>query len=218
MKFFITLITMCGLMSNACAATKMKKICDSPRVFYFPKFLAPKECDKIIEQATPHLTRSTVLNDKGGAIDNRRTSEGMFFPQQPQQENLKKIEERIAKITNLPIENGEGLQILHYGQGAEYQPHHDYFVVSLPGGKESLARGGQRVASFLIYLNTPKKGGETIFPMADVSVNPKKGDAILFYNTTPDGKDDPRSLHGGAPVVEGEKWLLTKWIRQGEFH
>ncbi len=25
------------------------------------------------------------------------------------------------------------------------------------------------------------------------------------------------SLHGGAPVIEGEKWVATKWLRQGVF-
>ncbi len=206
------------MMTNTYAAPKMKKICDSPRVYLLPKFLSAKECDKVVEQAAPKMARSTVLDDQGGKVDHRRTSEGMFFPSNPSDETLKKIEQRIAKITSLPIENGEGLQVLHYGPGAEYQPHHDYFVVDHPGGKESLARGGQRVASFLIYLNTPEKGGETIFPLANLSVTPKKGDAVLFYNMTQDGKDDPQSLHGGAPVIGGEKWLLTKWIREGEFH
>jgi prolyl 4-hydroxylase len=26
-----------------------------------------------------------------------------------------------------------------------------------------------------------------------------------------------RTLHGGAPVLEGEKWVATKWLREGAF-
>jgi prolyl 4-hydroxylase len=26
-----------------------------------------------------------------------------------------------------------------------------------------------------------------------------------------------KTLHGGAPVLEGEKWVATKWLREREF-
>jgi prolyl 4-hydroxylase len=26
-----------------------------------------------------------------------------------------------------------------------------------------------------------------------------------------------KTLHGGAPVVAGEKWVATKWMREGRF-
>jgi prolyl 4-hydroxylase len=26
-----------------------------------------------------------------------------------------------------------------------------------------------------------------------------------------------RTLHGGAPVIEGEKWVATKWLRERRF-
>jgi prolyl 4-hydroxylase len=26
-----------------------------------------------------------------------------------------------------------------------------------------------------------------------------------------------RTLHAGLPVVEGEKWVATKWLREREF-
>ena len=54
--------------------------------------------------------------------------------------------------------------------------------------------------------------------MAKISVTPKKGSAVLFYNCLPTGEVDGLSLHGGAPVIAGEKLIATKWIREGEFH
>lgn len=215
MKFliYLTLIVMSGY-----AYDSMQTICDSPRVYYFTHFLTPAECDHIIEKARPQLKRSTVLDSGAGAIDYRRTSEGVFFPSNPSDRVLKAIEKRIANLTKYPVENGEGLQVLHYQKGGEYRPHYDYFSASQAGGSAALIRGGQRVMTLIMYLNDPERGGETIFPLANASVNPRKGCAVLFYNVTPDGADDPRSLHGGAPVLEGEKWIMTKWIRERPFH
>ena len=34
--------------------------------------------------------------------------------------------------------------------------------------------------------------------------------ALFWYNYTPDGKPDPRTKHGGCPVLYGQKWgMLT---------
>ncbi|HSX13502.1 MAG TPA: 2OG-Fe(II) oxygenase, partial [Chlamydiales bacterium] len=86
-----------------------------------------------------------------------------------------------------------------------------------PGGNECARYGGQRVATVVMYLNSTEAGGETIFPCANISVTPKKGDAVLFYNLKPTGEVDPHSLHGGSPVIAGEKWIMTKWIREKAF-
>jgi prolyl 4-hydroxylase len=198
---------------------ELKTLCEAPRIYLIENFLTDQECEYIIEKAEPQLKRSTVLDDKPeGAIDQRRSSRGMFFQANSPDSILKRIEKKVFAIAGIPMENGESLQVLHYGIGGEYQPHYDYFIASMPGGSETLKRGGQRVATCIMYLNTPKEGGETIFPLAKVSVTPKKGQAILFYNMTQDGKEDPQSLHGGAPVIKGEKWIATKWMRERAFN
>jgi len=48
-------------------------------------------------------------------------------------------------------------------------------------------------------------------------VKPKKGNALLFFNLQQDAIPDPFSLHGGCPVIEGEKWSATKWIHVDSF-
>ena len=214
-KLFVVFITSVSFSYTY----EIKMICNSPRIYFIDHFLTDMECDFVIEEAFPQLQRSTVLSDKvEGTIDHRRTSQGMFFPQNPSSSVLQAIEQRIEEMTQIPKKNGEALHALHYEIGGEYQPHYDYFIPTKPGGAETLKRGGQRIATCIMYLNTPEEGGETIFPLAKISITPKRGGAILFYNVTANGNEDPRSLHGGAPVIKGEKWIVTKWLRAEEFY
>lgn len=62
------------------------------------------------------------------------------------------------------VENGEDIQVLRYEHGQKYDPHYDYFT-----DKVNIARGGHRIATVLMYLTDVVKGGETVFPAAEVS-------------------------------------------------
>jgi prolyl 4-hydroxylase len=115
---------------------------------------------------------------------------------------------------NWPVENGEGLQILHYGTTGEYRPHFDYFPPDQAGSAVHTAHGGQRVATLVIYLNDVADGGETIFPEAGMSVAANKGGAVYFRYLNGQRQLDPLTLHGGAPVLGGDKWIMTKWMRE----
>ncbi len=187
-----------------------------PRIVVFGNLLSPEECDALIAEAAPRMARSlTVATQTGGEeINDDRTSDGMFF-QRGQSPLIQRIEERIARLLNWPIENGEGLQVLHYRPGAEYKPHYDYFDPGEPGTPSILQRGGQRVATLVIYLNNPVKGGGTTFPDVPLEIAPRQGNAVFFSYERPD--PSTRTLHGGASVTEGEKWIATKWLREREF-
>jgi len=187
-----------------------------PRVIVLGGFLSDQECDQIIALAGPRMARSeTVDNLTGGSeVNVARTSRGMFF-ERGETGVIDRVEKRIAALLSWPVQNGEGLQVLHYRPGAEYKPHYDYFDPVHPGSASILKRGGQRVGTLLMYLNTPKKGGGTIFPDVGMEVAPIKGNACFFsYDRA---HVDTRSLHGGQPVIEGEKWVATKWLREREF-
>jgi prolyl 4-hydroxylase len=188
----------------------------APRVVVFGGLLSHDECDELIGLARPRLARSeTVVNETGGSeVNTARTSSGMFFDR-GENPLCRRIEERLAVLTHWPVENGEGLQILHYQPGAEYKPHYDYFDPAHSGTPTILRRGGQRVGTVVMYLNTPKRGGGTTFPDVHLEVAPLKGNAVFFSYDRPHPMT--RSLHGGAPVIEGEKWVATKWMRQGVF-
>lgn len=193
----------------------VKVLSRSPRIYLIENFLTPAECDYIIKSANDRLVRSAIIDPDTGqdAINNARTSQGMDFKFH-QDSILTNIEKRIANYTQIPLEYGEVLQLLNYGIGAEFTPHFDYFERDYPGHAVHFEQGGQRVATLIMYLNTVEEGGETIFPKANIKVKPIKCNAVLFYNCTPDGKEDPLTLHGGAPVLKGEKWIITKWLRQ----
>ena len=113
------------------------------------------------------------------------------------------------------LENGEGVQVLNYQPGAEYKPHYDYFDPAAPGTPTILKRGGQRVGTLVMYLNNPERGGGTTFPDVGLEVAPQRGNAVFFSYDRP--HPSSQTLHGGAPVVSGEKWVATKWLREREF-
>ena len=138
----------------------------------------------------------------------------MFFERE-ETDAIARVERRIAALLRWPLDHGEGMQVLHYGPGAEYKPHHDYFDPTAPGTPAIVARGGQRVASLVMYLNTPTAGGATVFPEIGLEVAPVKGNAVFFSYDRP--HPITRSLHGGAPVLKGEKWVATKWLRERVF-
>lgn len=187
-----------------------------PRVVVFSHLLSDDECDELIELSRSRLSRSeTVATQTGGSeVNEARTSQGMFFDR-GENALCARIEQRIATLLDWPLENGEGLQILHYRPGAEYRPHYDYFDPEQPGTPAVLSRGGQRVASLVMYLNTPLRGGATVFPDVGFDVAPVKGNAVFFSYDRP--HPATKSLHGGAPVIEGEKWVATKWLRERRF-
>ena len=188
----------------------------SPRIVLFGNLLSREECEALIAAAEPRMARSKTVETKTGGeeVNASRTSEGMFF-QRGENAIVKKLEARIAKLVNWPLENGEGLQILHYGPGAEYKPHYDYFDPAEPGTATIVKRGGQRVGTLVVYLNNPTKGGGTVFPDIHLEVGPRQGNAVFFSYDRPHAST--KTLHGGSPVIEGEKWIATKWLRQGEF-
>jgi prolyl 4-hydroxylase len=188
----------------------------APRVVVFGKLLSDEECEQLIALAAPRLARSlTVATKTGGEeINADRTSHGMFF-QRGENDLVRRIEERIARLVNWPVENGEGLQILQYGPGAEYKPHYDYFDPAEPGTPTILKRGGQRVATLVMYLGEPEKGGGTVFPDVHMEVAPRRGNAVFFSYERP--HPSTHTLHGGAPVLAGEKWIATKLLREQRF-
>ena len=187
-----------------------------PRVVVLGNLLSAEECDALIESARPHLARSLTVETKTGGeeLNPDRTSSGMFFTR-GQTPEVARIEARIARLVGWPLENGEGFQVLRYHPGAEYKPHYDYFDPAEPGTPTILKRGGQRVATLVMYLNEPARGGGTTFPDAGFEVAPMRGNAVFFSYDRP--HPSTRTLHGGAPVIEGEKWVATKWLREREF-
>jgi prolyl 4-hydroxylase len=197
-------------------AVKVLMALRQPRVVVFGDLLSDEECDGVMALADKRLSRSETVatGSEGSEVNAARTSDGMFF-ERGESELIRRVEQRIATLLRWPLDHGEGLQVLRYRPGAEYQPHYDYFEPNHASTPGILTRGGQRVATLVIYLNTPEAGGSTIFPDIGLDVAPVKGNAVFFSYDRP--HPSTQTLHGGSPVLEGEKWVATKWLRQGVF-
>lgn len=188
---------------------------EKPVVVVLDNMLSAEECDAMVVHAkAKELTRSVVVDSQTGnqSVDPVRTSSGTFLHFN-ESELISRLDQRIAQVMNCPIQNGEEIQILNYKVGKEYKPHYDYFN-NHSGSGAQLGNGGQRISTLVIYLNDVVAGGETIFPKIGLSVVPKKGSAVYFEYCNSFGQVNPLTLHGGAPVIQGEKWIATKWMRQ----
>ncbi|XP_024019801.1 probable prolyl 4-hydroxylase 9 [Morus notabilis] len=202
----------------------------NPRALYFPNFATAEQCESIISMAEPSIRPSTLALRKGETEESTkgiRTSSGMFISaSEDKTGTLDVIEEKIARATMIPRTHGEAFNVLRYNLGQRYNSHYDAFSAAEYGPQKS-----QRVASFLLYLSDVEEGGETMFPFENglnmngnydfeecvgLKVKPQKGDGLLFYSLFPNGTIDPTSLHGSCPVIKGEKWVATKWIRDEE--
>ncbi|KAK9286915.1 hypothetical protein L1049_015322 [Liquidambar formosana] len=201
-----------------------------PRALYFPKFATAEQCQSIIEMAKLTLKPSTLALRKGEtakSTEGTRTSSGTFISASEDRTGiLDLIEKKIARVTMIPKNHGEAFNVLRYEVEQRYNSHYDVFNPAEYGPQES-----QRIASFLLYLSDVEEGGETMFPFENGSnmgkgydykkciglkVKPRQGDGLLFYSVFANGTIDRTSLHGSCPVIKGEKWVATKWIRDQE--
>ena len=105
--------------------------------------------------------------------------------------------------------------MLRYRPGAEYKPHYDYFDPAQSGTPTILKRGGQRVATMVMYLNTPEAGGAHHLSRGRARGRAGQGQRGVLQLRP--AAPLTRTLHGGAPVLAGEKWVATKWMREGRF-
>jgi len=191
---------------------------EQPMLAVLGGVLSDDECQQLIELAQPRLARSTVVDPLTGvnAAADYRNSEGMFFRLE-ETSLISRLDRRISRLMNAPVENGEGLQVLRYGVGGHSAPHFDFLLPSNATNEASLVRSGQRMSTLIVYLNDVAAGGATVFPKIGVAVTPRRGNAVYFEYANSRQQLDGKSLHAGAEVIAGEKWAMTKWMRTRRF-
>ncbi len=196
-------------------AISVQMALERPDLIVFGNVLSRDECEQLIALSQSKLARSTTVDEATGRaeVHAHRTSSGTFFAVN-ETPFIARLDARIAALMRQPVENGEGLQILNYQIGGEYKPHYDYFPPEQPGSAAHIATGGQRVATLVIYLNQVEEGGGTVFPELGLTVAPVQGSAVYFSYCNSKNQVDPLTYHGGNPVLKGEKWIATKWVRQ----
>ena len=179
-------------------------------LFVARNFLTQEECDKLIAIIDTNRQPSGVL---GPDMDPEyRTSESCNV--NPFDPFIKQIEDKIAALMPIDRSHGETIQGQRYAVGQQFKPHHDFFYTDQPYWPEQERTGGQRTWTVMMFLNEPEAGGHTAFPEAGVKITPKTGNLLAWNNLTPAGYPNSYSLHTGTPVVEGVKYVITKWYRE----
>lgn len=200
---------------------EMEMIHHDPKVYTIMGVITLDECNHFKEISADFMKRSLVSsidkkNKQKGALDNRRTSSNCWVKHNYSDLTLS-VAKRISELVQMPLENAESFQVLHYSSAQEYQPHMDTFDAKTALGKSYLGKSGQRVITVLGYLNDVEKGGETEFPNIEKIVKPALGKITVFHDCY-EGTDTPHpgSLHGACPVLSGEKWAFNLWYRKNK--
>lgn len=188
---------------------------DEPRIETARGFLSTRWCRYIRALAEPLLTPADVHNaTQGRSVQGVRISAHMAFGAADTDPLLAIVAHRIARWTGTHVACGEHTTVLRYRPGEEYRRHVDFFDPAIPSIWSEAQRAGQRSVTVLVWLNDDFTGGETEFPLTGDTFKGMAGDALAFWNVTPDGAPDRRTVHAGLPVRDGEKWLISKWIRE----
>ena len=126
------------------------------------------------------------------------------------------VREKIAAVTGLPPVVMEPPRIFHYALGQDIKAHFDRLSDGVSGYGDSQYRG-DRIVTFLLYLNDDYDGGELSFPRTGFQCKGAKGDGIYFAHIDGSGKQEPMSLHAGLVITRGEKWVMSQWIHDRPF-
>ncbi len=188
---------------------------DKPRIIVMERFATVEECQWLIARADGGgLQRAKVYRSSSTAqVAETRTNREMAFTILNADVVLSLIRDRIAAVTRAPVTHFEIAKLLHYSPGEQFALHADFIEAKTPELARELAQRGQRVATFLIYLNEGYEGGATQFPRLSWQYRGGRGDALLLSNVDAAGAPDYDTVHAGMPPTAGEKWVLSQWIR-----
>jgi prolyl 4-hydroxylase len=183
----------------------------SASLFVFREFLTAAECEPLIRAIDAQAQPSPLFNDGGGS--GIRTSSTHYFPDDDG--DGAPIARRIDTLLGVERAMAETLQGQRYTEGQEYRPHCDFFRIDRAHWQSERGRGGQRTWTAMIYLNSDFRGGTTEFPRLGLSIAPEQGMLVAWDNMTRRGTPNRATIHAGAPVLSGRKYVLTQWYRLG---
>lgn len=197
------------------APTAARVISVKPYLATYENFIPPALCDWLIERARPNLKRARVYGDVNDVprIVYARTNSSAEFDIVESDLVLLLMRARIAAASAMPTAALETASVLHYKVGEEFRRHYDFLDPGQPGMAADIAQRGQRFMTLLVYLNEDYEGGETDFPLINIRYKGRKGGALHFRNVEPTGAPDRKTMHAGLAPTQGEKWLLSQWIR-----
>jgi hypothetical protein len=194
------------------------QVCESPRVWTAERFATPELCAWLVERGRDRFNPALMRDATTGvaqALDNRTCSDFVFDVLDGAIVMLL-LRIKISNATSIPVPHMEPPQIFHYAIGEEIKAHHDFLFDGETAYGTDGTYTGDRLATFLMYLNDGYEGGELEFPYGGYTYKGRTGDGI-FFTSQRDKKPDPKSLHGATPVTRGEKFILSQWIHNQPF-
>jgi hypothetical protein len=184
---------------------------DNYKILEINNFITEKECEDLIEYSkTQTLLKSKVLSESGNVDSDNRDSEQVWFEDNSHYV-VKKIADLSSKITQKPSNYMEQLQFLKYNKGGYFKEHYDPEVNYKSDTKD-------RIYTIIIYLNDDFEGGQTNFKNLNMSINPKKGKAVIFKSLDEKGNILKNSLHQGSEVKSGNKYMCNKWVHMNKYN
>jgi prolyl 4-hydroxylase len=188
---------------------------EDPLIRSFPDFATPEICGWLIRRSRNRLKPAAVYDAVSRQVTYHSTRTNSVAIYNLVETDLLQllVQGRMAVCTGLPFRNFEASSVLHYEVGQAIRNHFDFIDPESPNYEEQIRTQGQRVITFLLYLNDDYAGGETAFPELGISHKGKAGEGMFFVNALQDGSPDVRTLHAGQPPTRGEKWIVSQFIR-----
>lgn len=192
-----------------------KVLSDSPLLVSFESFVPERWRNLLANAAIPRLHRAQQPDPLMMRNPNAETSNYWLSPIGLSENDFLHLllRERMSKACGIAQDQMEGMAVLMYQEGDEFSEHVDYFDQQTALGKAEVNELGQRILTFLVYLNDDYEGGETVFPELGISHKGRAGEGIYFVTAKGSGEGDPRTRHAGLPVETGSKWVLSQYFR-----
>jgi prolyl 4-hydroxylase len=192
------------------ASPRPKTLAVRPRLALVENFASAQLCDHLIARAQGRLVPLP-------AGDGRETDAAAVGGTRLSVTDLSLatilLLDRIAELAGTTHRGFETPAVLRFSGNVPFPPHADTLDPADPEAREELVMEGQRFVTCQIFLNDDYEGGETEFPALEKGYKGRKGDALLWWNLDTAGRIDPSAVNGNAAVTEGEKWILSQWIR-----
>lgn len=182
---------------------------DKAEIYGVSYFMNPQECQRTIMMIDA-TAQPSLAYDTDYSSGFRTSYSGNLDPHDP---FVKSLAERIDSVLGLKNMMGESIQGQRYTPGQQFKPHQDYFHTTQGYWQDERKRGGQRSWTAMAFLNPVKQGGATEFPNLGLKITPQPGVLMVWNNADPEGVPNPDTLHAGTPVVDGVKYVITRWYR-----
>ena len=192
-----------------------RTVSERPAIGAIDSFATAAECAWLIERGRSGMRRAQVYrHDLPGHTEaESRTNSESDFTIWNADLVLALIRDRIAATIGSETRFFEVTKLLRYDPGQHFGLHADFQEPATPALASEIERRGQRIRTFLVYLNSDYEGGETEFPRVGLRHRGRRGDALWFVNVDAAGAPDHQTVHAGLPLLSGTKWLLSQWIR-----